>query len=245
MNRRASRRLTWLQQCHAALVGVMLLLCPIHALAAPPFKTTDASTAEPFVLEARFGLLQAARDGDSNEVSLPMLRANLGLPGRVEVVSEFGYSQSGKAIEDGALGVKYIPLSGNFSFGIETLSLLPVRPGDNGIGVESQLLFTWRIAGLHVHFNGGGFHDPRGPATVDGWRSGLLVEKRRGSARDGIELFARQKRHQKTDLRLGYGLIRQLGHIQIRSGIHVGLSQQAPDVIINFWLSREFPLRNR
>ena len=170
-----------------------------------------------------------------------MLRNNFGLPGKVEIVSEFEYAQRSHQMEHGALGVKLVPLFGQFSFGIETLALLPVRPDDHSYGVESQLLFTWRSDNdYRLHFNVGGFHDPRGPTTVDGWRSGLLLEKQMASTRHGVELFARQKRNEKTDLRLGYGLIHSLGNFEIRSGIHVGLSGQAPDLGFNFWLSRNF-----
>lgn len=220
----------------------VLLLGASLAQAAPPYKTTDANTADPFVLEARLGFVQASRDRDNNEVLSPLLRTNFGLPGKVEIVSEFEYSQTDNSVENAALGMKWIPVFGQFSFGIETLTFLPLRPDDKGYGVESQLLFTWRNEGYQVHFNVGGFHDPRGTETVDGWRSGLLVEKRRGDSRDGVELFARQKRNQKTDLRLGYGLIRTFDNIQIRSGIHVGLSKRAPDVGFNFWLSRDFKI---
>lgn len=226
--------------CSSAL---LLLWCSLPAQAAPPFKTTDADTADPLVLEARLGLVQASREGDRNELLAPMLRTNFGLPGKIELVSEFEYSQSNHEFENGALGIKYIPVFGRFSFGVEALTLLPVRPDDNGYGVESQLLFTWRNDGYQVHFNAGGFHDPRGPVTVDGWRSGLLVEKRGVNSRDGVELFARQKRNQKIDLRLGYGLIRNFNLLQIRSGIHIGLSDHAPDIGFNFWLSREFGFR--
>jgi hypothetical protein len=220
--------------------AIVLLLSAVSAHSAPPFKTTDANTADPYVLEARLGLLQASRDRDSNEILSPMLRTNFGLPGKVELVSEFEYSQSNHEIENGAVGIKWIPVFGQFSFGIETLSFLPIRTDDNGYGIESQLLFTWRHDNYQIHFNAGGFHDPRGAETLDGWRSGLLVEKRTATRRDGIELFARRKRNQETDLRLGYGLIRSLGAIEIRAGVHVGLSAQAPDVGFNFWLSREF-----
>lgn len=41
----------------------------------------------------------------------------------------------------------------------------PVRPGDEGVGIETQFLVTWHRPSMLVHFNAGGFHDPRAEVT--------------------------------------------------------------------------------
>lgn len=45
-------------------------------------------------------------------------------------------------------------------------------------------------------------------------------------------------------VRLGVGFIKKVGRgIEIRSGIYVGLSDEAPDVLLNLWLSTKVPFR--
>ena len=223
------------------LLLTWVLWSPTGLFAAPPFKTTDTGTAETGVLELRLGLIQFARQGSRNEVLSPLIRANYGLGSNLELVSEFEYDQSENTTGNGALGLKWRFLDGDgFSMGIEMLTLLPVRSGDSGPGIESQLLMTWRRGGEHLQFNVGGFHDPRGAATVDGWRASLLAERRLDGFRHGIEVFARQKRGLPTDARLGYGFVKSFGSFDVRSGVHWGLTRQAPDVVFNLWVSREF-----
>lgn len=224
-----------------ALLLAWVLLFPAMPLAAPPFKTTDTGTAETGVLELRLGLIQFARQGSRNEVLSPLIRANYGLGSNLELVSEFEYDQSENTTGNAALGGKWRFLDGDgFSMGVEMLTLLPVRTGDSGPGIESQLLMTWRRGGNRLNFNVGGFHDPRGAATVDGWRASLLAEQRLDGFRHGVEVFARQKRGLQTDARLGYGFVQSFGSFDVRSGVHLGLTRQAPDVVFNFWVSREF-----
>lgn len=223
------------------LLLAWVLLFPACLYAAPPFKTTDTGTAETGVLELRLGLVQFARQSSRNEVLSPLIRANYGLGSDLELLSEFEYDQSENTTGNAALGGKWRFLDGDgFSMGIELLALLPVRTADSGAGIESQLLMTWRRGGERLHFNVGGFHDPRGAATVDGWRASLLAERRLEGFRHGVELFARQKRGLPTDARLGYGFVKSFGSFDVRSGVHLGLTRQAPDVVFNFWVSREF-----
>lgn len=209
--------------------------------AAPPYKTTDADTADPSTVEVRLGMIQAEHKNGKTEYLSPLLRVNLGLPNKVELVSEFEYLPEENEFGGGAVGVKWIPVYGNFSFGIETLALLPVRPNDKGVGVESQLLATWRNEKSSVHVNAGGFHDPRSEHTENGWRASVLTEITDNRFRPGIELFALQKHGEDVDVRLGAGFIRAIGNFEIRSGIHFGLTSEAPDIAINFWLSSKFP----
>ena len=223
---------------------VQLLYAPISG-AFPPYKTTDANTANPYNLELRLGLVQAEREGGATEYASPLLRANFGFPNKVELISEFEYLPEKHEFGDGAFGFKWTPVQGSISFGIEALALLPVRPGDNGVGVELQLLATWGRAnnGLQVHVNAGGFHDPRGSKMENGWRASVLTELTYSSFRPGIELFAKQKNGEDTDTRLGVGLIKNFGKFEVRSAIHVGLTDHAPDVVFNIWFSMKIPFR--
>lgn len=221
----------------------MISVPPVAAF--PPYKTTDADTADPYNLELRLGLVQAEREGGKTEYVSPLLRVNFGFPNKVELISEFEYLPEKREFGDGAFGIKWAPVQGSLSFGIETLALLPVRPGDNGVGVESQLLATWRRPNKHlqVHVNAGGFRDPRGSETEDGWRASVLIERTDSSFRPGIELFAKQKRGEDADVRLGVGVIKDVGKFQIRSAIHAGLTDQAPDVVFSIWFSMKIPFR--
>lgn len=226
-------------------VFIQLFHAPI-AGAFPPYKTTDADTADPYNLELRLGLIQAQRENGATQIASPLLRANFGLPNKVELISEFEYLPEEHEFGDGAFGIKWAPVQGSLSFGIETLALLPVRPGDSGVGLESQLLATWHRPGhgLRVHVNAGGFHDPRDSTTENGWRASVLTEMMGNDAfRPGFELFAKQKRGQAADVRMGAGMIIDAGRFEIRSGVHIGLTKEAPDVTISLWIAKKLPLR--
>jgi hypothetical protein len=234
-------------KCGQIITALLILWAttPGQVAAFPPFKSTDAGTADPYVLEMRLGLIQVERDAEETIYLSPLLRANFGLPGKLELISEFEYRPGEAEFNDGALGVKWAPVvTESWSYGIEILSLVPVRPGDNGVGVETQLLASWHCPSMQVHFNAGGFHDPRSDATENGWRASVLVELTNNSFRPGIELFTKQKNGGGVDLRLGAGLRKDFGGIQIRSGIHIGVTEEAPDVIFSFWITRKFPFRS-
>lgn len=231
------------------IIGLLACILAIHTTpvdAFPPYKTTDADTADPHTLELRLGLLQATRGDGDTEYASPLLRANLGLPNKFELISEFAYLPEEREFGEGALGFKWAPLQGTPSFGIETLALLPVREGDSGVGVESQLVATWYKPNgpLRVHVNAGGFHDPRGSETDNGWRASVLTELMNyRSVRPGIELFAKKISGEDADVRLGIGVINDLGRFEIRSAVHAGLTDEAPDVVFNLWFSMKIPLR--
>jgi hypothetical protein len=218
-----------------------------QAQAFPPYKTTDADTADPYNLELRVGLVQAERASGTTEWASPLLRTNFGLPNKVELISEFEYRPEQHEFGDGAVGIKWAGAQGSpLSFGIETLALLPVRPKDSGVGVESQILATWFRPdhGFRVHINAGGFHDPRGRDTENGWRASVLTELMgNDSFRPGFELFAKKKEGHEADVRFGVGVIKEIGRLEIRSGVYVGLTDQAPDVLVNVWLSTKIPFR--
>jgi hypothetical protein len=226
------------------LILVSLLLHPSIIWAFPPYKSTDADTADPYHFEIRIGLVQVEHDEGKTEYITPLARANFGFPGNFEILSEFEYHPDENEIGDGALGIKWAPVQGAINFGIETLALLPVNAGQHDIGVETQVLATihGNHHGLQLHMNAGGFHDPRGPITENGWRGSMLIELHNISFRPGFELFAKKTDGHDTDLRLGTGIIKSIGRFEIRSAIHIGVTNQAPDVVFNFWFSTKIPL---
>ncbi len=212
------------------------------ASAFPPYRSTDADTADPDTLELRVGLVKLEREKSETEVITPSLRANFGLRNKVELISEFEYLPEEGAFGDGAAGFKWVPLFGStLSMGIETLALLPVRPGDSGVGVESQLLATYWSDEFRLHINAGGFHDPRVSPSEDGWRASLLAEFPREGYRPGVELFAKEIESQPVDVRAGVGLIYDVGSYALRTGLHVGLTKEAPDVSFNLWIATTVP----
>ncbi|MCH8141819.1 MAG: hypothetical protein IH908_09525 [Proteobacteria bacterium] len=71
----------------------------------------------------------------------------------------------------------------------------------------------------------------------------MLAELTDSSFRPGIELFAKQKSGEYTEVRLGVGLIKNFGKFEVRSAIHAGLTDRAPDVVFNIWFSMKIPFR--
>ena len=122
----------------AALLGV---LSAVPAAAFPPYRSTDAGTADPWVFEARLGVLRLRRDRGDSVYSSPLLRLNLGLPHAVELITELEVRPGNGGLTDAAIGAKWVPVRGRWSLGTETLLLLPV-PNAGGVGIESQLVVT-------------------------------------------------------------------------------------------------------
>ena len=200
-----------------------LELLPLStAQAFPPYRSTDADTADPYTLELRVGLVKLEYEDDETEVLAPLLRANFGLPNKFELISEFEYLPEDGEFGDGAAGFKWVPLFGStWSFGIETLTLLPVRLGDDGLGVESQLLATFWRDRFRVHLNAGGSHDGRITPAEDAWRASVLAEFPREGYRPSVELFAKHVENKSTDVRAGVGIIYDVGSFDIRTALHV------------------------
>jgi len=210
----------------------------------PPYRSTDAETADPWTLEGRLGLFRIERERRENAYTSPLLRFNLGLPGNREFVSEFEYRPDEGKVADAAVGFKWIPLMRSLSVGIETLVLLPVSsPQNKGAGVESLLLTTLRVGAVRVHVNAGGFYDARPAESESGWKSGGIVEVRRGRFRPGVEVFAKQVGGQPIEVQGGPGLILDLGPFDLRIGLHVGLTAEAVNLTPNFWITSKFPLQ--
>ena len=223
-------------------VLLLVVVGPVHAF--PPYRSTDADTADPWALEARVGLLRLRRDAGRNLYSSPLLRLNLGVPRGLEVVTELEVRPGHGGLTDAALGAKWVPLRGRWSVGNETLLLVPVSDA-GGAGVESQLLLTYRDdgRGLKVHVNGGGFYDGRPEPVEKGWRASTLAELNRGRYRPGLEVFARKIGAAPVEVLIGTGVIIAVGRTDFRFGLHVALTESAPDVVVDLWASKVFVVR--
>lgn len=81
--------------------------------------------------------------------------------------------------------------------------------------------------------NAGGFYDPRFNQTEKDWRGSALAEFPRGRIRPGVELFAKNTRSKTTRVQAGIGLIAEFERFEVRTGIHFGLSDAAPDVEVS------------
>lgn len=75
------------------------------------------------------------------------------------------------------------------------------------------------------------------------WRASGLVEYRTGHWRPGVEIFAKRLSGGDLELLAGSGLIVDVGRFDIRLGVHAGLTDAAPDLTTNLWVSTNFNLR--
>jgi hypothetical protein len=210
---------------------------PSEALAFPPYRTTDAETAGDDTLEARIGLLRLRVNDSESTRTAPLSRINYGTGSHFEVVSELEYAIDEHELDEGALGFKWATLEDGRGIGVETLLLLPVRSEFSGVGIESQFIRTWQQERSRVHLNAGAFYDPRGAETERGWRASALAEFPRDNLRPGVEVFVRDSDTTDTRLQAGVGLIASLPRVEIRTGLHVGLNDAAPDLEASIWLS--------
>jgi hypothetical protein len=227
----------------SATLGAMLALlaAPRHASAFPPYRSTDAETADPWTLEGRLGLLRFTRDAGENTYTTPLLRVNLGFPHRLELTTELEYEPADERLGDVAAGLKWVPYFEKLSLGTETLVLLPVT-SDGGVGVESQLLATQRWSSFRLHANFGGFYDVRPEPIEKGWRGSLLGELELGRFRPGLELFGKQVVSEAVAAQAGAGVIVKLGPIDVRTAAHVGLTEAAPDFRASLWVASKLEL---
>lgn len=220
------------------LAILALAVCwPPAAVAFPPYRSTDAETAGAGVLELRLGLARVQRRDSVSRRSAPLTRTNFGIGPNWEVISEFEYSADEHTMAEGALGFKWARLANGLGRGVETLLLVPVRSDQSGVGLESQFLTTIKRPRWQLHFNVGGFYDPRGTETERGWRASALAEFPRARFRPGLELFVKDIRSQAPRVQAGLGMIKQFELLELRAGIHAGLSSQAPDVEASLWLA--------
>jgi hypothetical protein len=239
MFRRRARRLV-----PASFAAGLLFVGSESARAFPPYRTTDAETAGDDTLETRIGLLRLqVRDSHSTRHT-PLSRINYGIGSHFEVISELEYAVDERELDEGALGFKWAKLENERGFGVETLILLPVRSELDGAGIESQLIRTWSQERSRVHVNAGAFYDPRGASTERGWRASALAEFPRDRLRPGVELFVRDSDTTDTRMQAGVGLIATLERVEIRTGLHVGLNDAAPDLEASIWLSWKWRVPN-
>lgn len=229
-----------------ALIAVALLavLSAVPAAAFPPYRSTDAGTADPGELEVRLGALRLRRDRGDGVYSSPLLRLNFGLPRSLELITELEVRPGNGGLAHAALGAKWVPVRGSWRLGMETLMLLPV-PNAGGVGVESQLAVTYQDAAgrRRLHLNGGGFYDGRVDVAQKGWRASALAEIQSGRFRPGLEVFARKVGAAPAEVLAGPGVIVNVGRLDVRLGVQVGLSAAAPDVVLNAWTATSFVLR--
>jgi len=227
--------------CASVLVAAAIC-CAGPAWAFPPYRTTDADVVDPGVAEVRLGLVKVERENSENEYFSPLLRANLGLGHNLEIGGELEYSQDKDRVSDAAVGLKWARLESSLGIGVETLALLPVTASQDGLGVEAQFLSTYRTGVVSLHLNAGGFYDGRPAPSERGGRASLLGEVRWSRLRPGLELFAKKVSGERTVVQLGPGVIIDAGRFDVRAAVHAGLTREAPDLALSFWVSGDFPL---
>jgi hypothetical protein len=226
----------------AALWALSLCLAVEEAGAFPPYRSTDADTAEEGLLELRVGLVRVEHEDDKSAYASPLLRANLGVTKNAEFISEFEYSADRGRFSDGAVGLKWVPFRGFSSLGVETLVFVPVSSDQNGSGVESQLVATFGRKDIQLHLNAGGFYDARASDDEAGWRASTLSELQWGRFRPGLELFAKQVHSERVEVQAGVGLIVDVGPVVLRAGVHAGLTSEAPDIAASLWVTWKWSL---
>jgi hypothetical protein len=210
-------------------VGTLLISSVQPASAFPPYRTTDAETAGANALEVRLAPLKVQRRDSESTRSAPLSRVNYGVGDHFEAISELEY-----AIDDHRFGI-----------GVETLVLVPVNSEQSGSGLESQFLRTWQQEAWRLHLNAGAYYDPRSGETERGWRGSVLAEFPRERVRPGVELFVRDANGADPRVQGGFGAIVSLERIEIRTGLHVGLTDEAPDLEASVWFSWKWTLDGR
>jgi hypothetical protein len=214
------------------------------AWAFPPYRSTDAETAEPWTIEARLGLLRYRLQAGENEWATPLARVNFGFPHRLELITEIEVLPVEKRVGDAAVGLKWVPYLRKLSVGVEALALLPVSH-EGGAGVEAQALFTARLDPVLLHINAGGFFDARVAPREHGWEASLLCEVKLGRWHPGLEVAAWQPVPSPVRVLAGAGLIVDFGRVLLHAGVHAGLTAAAPDVVASLWVSFILPVRAR
>jgi hypothetical protein len=213
----------------------------VPSLAFPPYKSTDAETAGVDAIEFRLGLLEIEKIGPDSERHTPLTNLNFGVGPHFEISTEIEHAPDDDGADDAAVGFKWAAPRGAVNIGVETLVLLPVHSDQSGAGIESQFLMTVEREQWTLHGNGGLFHDPRSDETERGWRASVLAEFPRDKLRPGVELFARNSNAGETEIQAGAGFIASLERVEIRTGLHIGLNDAAPDLEANLWLSWKWP----
>ena len=63
--------------------------------------------------------------------------------------------------------------------------------------------------------------------------------------RPGVELFVRDPRGEEARALAGFGAIISLERFEVRTGVHVGLTDEAPDLEATVWFSSKWTLDRR
>lgn len=148
---------------YGAILG-MTWVAPAHALR--PFEGTDASVAEPGVLELEFGYLGYLREGTQESVIAPAAVLNVGLKNDKELVLEGRVRNQlhpdsdtrRTTLQDAAISVKHIHRHGVLqdtdgpSIASECGILLPTVGGER-TGAACTGIFSERWGKSTVHFN--------------------------------------------------------------------------------------------
>ena len=229
----------------ATLLGAACAFAAVLAMPAsafPPYRTTDAETAGARTLEVRIAALKVQRRDSESTRSLPLSRVNFGVGDHFEVISELEYAIDDHQFSEGAFGFKWANLVEGRGIGVETLVLVPVNSEQSGSGVESQFLRTWQRETWRLHVNAGGFYDPRSGETERGWRGSVLAEFPRERVRPGVELFVKDAHGADARVQGGFGAIVSLERFEVRTGLHVGLTDEAPDLEASVWFSWKWTL---
>jgi hypothetical protein len=208
--------------CVAVVAAAFTTLTAGQATAFPPYRSTDAAPAEPWELEPRLGLLMVEREAGENEWTAPLFRVNLGFPGDFEAITEAELKPDSGELSDAAVGVKWIPLRRSFALGVEML-VLPPLPSRPGAGVEATTVASIFAQPMRLHVN-------------------LLGEVETGPLRPGLEIAMKTVRGEPSQIAAGGGAILNLGAIDLRAGVHLGLTADAPDIRASFWVTSKLPL---
>src|SRR5690606_21454087 len=101
-------------------IAIGALFATSQSAAFPPYRTTDAGTADPFLLEAQAGLIEVERSDHETTIASPLAQLSFGLPAQLEIPIDIAYLPEEGELRDASAGLKWIPLElGDFSFGAE------------------------------------------------------------------------------------------------------------------------------
>lgn len=226
----------------SGLFGICVLAFGLPAIAGPPYRTGDADTVPEGGLGVRVGILRAQREASSTNYLAPLLRLNLGLTRNAELTSLLDYAPEDGRLGDGGLAFKLVSREEGYNIATETLLRLPVSSRQSGIGFESHVLTTIERHPFRVHLSAGGFYDPRRAEVARGWRASMVGERHLGHMRVGMELFLHKAADEQLQVQAGVGFVVPAGRLQVRAGMHAGLTSAAPDIAASVWVTADAQL---
>lgn len=54
--------------------------------------------------------------------------------------------------------------------------------------------------------------------------------------RPGAEVFVKKKNGDSADVRIGPGVILDVGPFDVRAGVHAGITENSPDLAFSLWI---------